>query len=234
MDWICIVIGIAFLICIVIGWARGFFKVLLSVAGLIVSIMLALYVAPRVSGYVQEHTNLDETIASYISQEMGFAAEMEETTKAQEIEVIRDLAIPETLKSNILDNNNSEMYSALQATGVYEYITKSIAVVIINAVVFLSLLVIARVFFATLGKVADGLTKLPIVRSLDKVGGGVLGMIQGLILIWILFLLLSVTSASSISYEMIASIRQIPLLKLLYDNNLILDIVGDLTRVLFL
>ncbi|MBE5941679.1 MAG: CvpA family protein [Lachnospiraceae bacterium] len=234
MDWICIVIGIAFLICVVIGWARGFLKVLLSVAGLIVSIMLALYVAPRVSGYVQEHTKLDEVIASYISEELGFDDKMKETTKAQEIEVIRELAIPETLKSNMLDNNNSEMYSALQATGVYEYIAKSIAVVIINAVVFLSLLVIARVFFATLGKVADGLTKLPIVRSLDKVGGGVLGMIQGLILIWILFLLLSVTSASSISYEMIASIRQIPLLKLLYDNNLILDIVGDLTRVLFL
>lgn len=234
MDWICIVIGIAFLICVVIGWARGFLKVLLSVAGLIVSIMLALYAAPRVSGYVQEHTKLDEVIASYISEELGFDDKMKETTKAQEIEVIRELAIPETLKSNMLDNNNSEMYSALQATGVYEYIAKSIAVVIINAVVFLSLLVIARVFFVTLGKVADGLTKLPIVRSLDKVGGGVLGMIQGLILIWILFLLLSVTSASSISYEMIASIRQIPLLKLLYDNNLILDIVGDLTRVLFL
>ncbi len=234
MDWICIVIGIAFLICVVVGWARGFFKVLLSVAGLIVSIMLALYVAPRVSGYVQEHTDCDEKIASYISEELGFADKMEETTKAQEIEVIGNLSIPETLKSNILDNNNSEMYSALEAAGVYEYITKSIAVVIINTVVFLILVIVARVFFSTLGKVAEGLTKLPIVRSLDKIGGGFLGVIQGLILIWIFFLLLSVTSTSAISHEMIASIRQISLFKLLYDNNLILDIVGDLTRILFL
>lgn len=234
MDWICVVIGIVFFICLIVGWARGLFKVLLSVAGMIASIILATYIAPNISGYLEEHTMIDDNIAMYIEEELNFSGIEEETTRGVQVEVINNLPISETLKSNILNNNNSEMYSALEATGVYDYIAKSMAVVILNATVFLVLVIVAQVFFATLAKVAQGLTKLPIIRSIDKIGGGILGAMQGLIIIWILFLLLSITSTSAISQEMITSINQFPLFKLLYDNNLILDIVGDLTRVLFL
>ena len=144
------------------------------------------------------------------------------------------MPISETLKANILDNNNSEMYSALDATGVYDYIAKSIAVVILNATVFLVLGLVSHVFFVSLGKAAEGLTKLPILRSIDKVGGVTLGALQALIIVWVMFLILSITSTFEISQKMIESISRIGLLKLLYDNNILLDIVGDLTKVLFL
>ena len=234
MDWICIVIGVLFLICLISGWVRGLFKVLLSVAGMIASIIVATYVAPGISGYLEEHTQWDDNIAAYISEELSFSDSENEVSKGVQVEVINDLPISEALKASILDNNNSEMYSALDATGVYDYIAKSMSVVILNAVVFLVLGVVAHVFFVSLGKAVEGLTKLPILRSVDKLGGLTLGGMQALILIWILFLILSITSTSEISQEMIEAISQVSCLKLLYDNNVLLDIVGDLTRVLFL
>jgi len=234
MDWVCVVIGILFLICFIVGWAQGFFKVLISVASLVASILVALYVAPNLSGYLEEHTKMDDNIATYIAKELHFSDEGEDTSRGTQVEIISGLPVSETLKANFLDNNNSEMYSALDAVGVYDYIAKSMAVVILNATVFLVLVIVCRVFFSTLAKVADGLSKLPIVRSIDKIGGGLLGGMKGLIIIWLLFLLLSITSTSVISQEMIASINHFPILKLLYDNNLLLDVVGDLTSVLFL
>ncbi len=234
MNWVCIVLGIVFLICVIAGWAQGLFKVLVSVAGLIASILVATYVAPNVSGYLEENTTIDDNIAVYIAQELGFSDLAEETSRGVQVEVINQLPLSETLKSNILDNNNSEMYSALEAMGVYDYIAKSMAVVILNAAVFLVLVVVCRVFFAVVGKAVNGLTKLPIVHSIDKIGGGALGAMKGLIVLWILFLLLSITSTSEISQEIIVHISQFPIFKLLYDNNLLLDIVGDLTKVLFL
>ncbi len=234
MNWICIAIGLLFLICFLVGWAQGLFKVLISVAGLIASIIVAVYVAPTMSGYLEENTDIDDKIAVYIKEELQFSETGEETSKGVQVEVINELPISDTLKSNILNNNNSEMYSALDATGVYDYIARSMAVVIVNSVVFVLLVIVCRVFFATLGKAVQGLTKLPIIRSIDKIGGGVLGGMRGLIIIWFLFMLLSITSTSEISQGIIASVCRFPLFKLLYDNNLILDIVGDLTRVLFL
>ena len=234
MDWICIVIGVLFLVCVIAGWVQGLFKVLISVAGLIASIIVATYIAPNISGYLEEHTNIDDKIAVYITKELSFSDSGEETSKGVQVEEINNLPVSESLKSNILNNNNSEMYSALEATGVYDYIAKSMAVVILNAIVFLILVIVCRVFFATLGKAMGGISKLPIVRSVDKIGGGLLGSMKGLILVWIIFLLLSITSTSSVSQEIITSINQISLFKLLYDNNVLLDIVGDLTKVLFL
>ena len=234
MDTVCILIGILFFICVLIGWAQGLFRVIVSVAGLVASLMIAAYVAPHVSGYLEEKTQIDERLAEHIVQELQFSELGQEATRGIQVAVIQELPLPETLKNNILDNNNSEMYQALEVSGVYEYISKSIAVVILNAAVFLLFTFMCRVFFFFLGKAVGELAKVPIVRSIDKVGGGFLGAMRGLILIWIFFLILSITSTFSWSQEMIQQIQQFSPLKLLYDNNVLLDIVGDLTKVLFL
>ncbi|MBQ9983616.1 MAG: CvpA family protein [Lachnospiraceae bacterium] len=234
MNWICIIIGVVFFACVIAGWIQGLFKVLVSVAGLIASIMIAIYVAPNISGYVQQHTTLDDELATFIIEKMELSNDTEDVSRGVQVELINELAVPDALKENMLNNNNSEVYSLLEASGVNEYIAKSMAMVIINAVVFLVLVAVCNVFFSTLGKGVDKMTKLPIIRSIDKIGGGLLGGMRGLLVVWMLFLVLSITSTTETSQELIQAICQSGLLKLLYDNNLLLDIVGDLTRVLFL
>lgn len=234
MSTVCIVIGVLFLICVLVGWVQGLFRVVISAAGLVASIIIAACVAPHMSGYLEEHTKVDDKIAAYITEELQFSDSEEDTSKGIQVAIINELPLPEDMKANILNNNNSEMYEALDVIGVYDYIAKSVAVVFLNAAVFLFLIFICRVFFFFLGKAVGGFSKLPVLKSIDKVGGGFLGAIKGLIFIWIFFLLLSITSTSMWSQELISEISRSNLLKLLYDNNLLLDIVGDLTRVIFL
>ena len=157
----------------------------------------------------------------------------EDLSRSVQVSVINELPLPESLKSDILDNNNSETYDLLEVSGVYDYIAKSVAVVILNATVFLVLTLICRLLFFVMSKKLGDLTKLPIVRSIDKIGGGCLGVIKGLIYIWLFFLLLSISSTLEWSSLVILQINDSPILKLLYDNNILLDIVGDLTKVIF-
>lgn len=234
MNTISIIIGIVFLICVLSGLWQGLFRVLISVAGLIVSIVIAVYVAPYISSSLQKNTQVDERLAQYIAEKMQFSNAGEETSKGIQVAIIEELPLPETMKDNILNNNNAEMYDVLQATGVYDYIAKSVAMVILNAGVFLILVLACRIFFFFLGRAARGLSKLPILRSIDKIGGGALGAMKGLILIWIFFLILSVTSTMEWSQTLIKNIEETSILKILYDNNALVDIVGDLTKVLFL
>lgn len=234
MNIVCVVIGIVFFVFVLSGWIQGLFKVIVSVAGLILSIIVANFAAPQVSGFLQEHTQMDEQLATYIAKELEFSDVGQTATKSAQVKVMNELPLPETLKSNLLNNNNSEMYDALAAAGVYEYISKSVAVVIMNAIVFLLIIMFCRLFFFFVGKSFDDLKKLPIVRSIDKIGGGALGSMKGLLVIWLFFLVLSITSMFEWSRNLTEQISTVPVLKLLYDNNILLDIVGDLTRVLFL
>ncbi len=233
MNITCMVIGIVFLLFVLVGWRQGMFQLVISVAGLIASVMVSLYGAPYVSGYLQENTKLDDNIASYIVEQLEFSETGQEVTKGIQVAVINSLPLPETLRETILDNNNSEMYEALSVSGVYDYIAMSLAVVILNAVVFLVLLLTCRIFFFVLGRSFKDLSTLPIVNSVDRIGGGLLGGMKGLIWIWVFFLFLSMTSTFEWSAGMISEIHQYKLVTWLYDNNLLLDIVGDLTKVLF-
>lgn len=234
MNWVSIVIGVIFLGFILIGWGQGMLRVIISAAGLIASVLISLYVAPYVSGYIQENTKMDEKIAKYISHQLEYTEEGKEISKGLQVEVINSLPLPETLKDTILDNNNTEMYDALKVTGVYDYIAMSIAVVILNATVFLVLSVICRILVWLLLMRTSNLTKLPIIRSIDKIGGGALGGLKGLIWIWIFFLFLSITSAFDWSQMIILQINESYILKMLYDNNIFVEILSDLTKVLFL
>lgn len=234
MNVTCIVIGIVFLVFVLIGWIQGMFRVIVSVAGLVASIFIALYGSPYISGYLQENTKLDDKIADYIIQELQYSETGQEVTKGIQVAAINSLPLPETLKATILNNNNSEMYEALDVSGVYDYIAMSIAVVILNATVFLAFILVCRVLFWLIGKNFDKLAKLPILRSIDKIGGGVLGGIRGLIWIWIFFLFLSITSTFEWSSYLIDQVNESFLLRLLYDHNIFVELIGDLTRVLFM
>lgn len=229
-----IIIGIVFLGFILVGWFQGMFRVVVSAAGLIASIFVSIYISPYVSGYLQENTKIDDKIAGYIAQELQYSDTGQEVTRGMQIAAINSLPLPETLKATILDNNNSEVYGVLAVSGVYDYIAMSIAVVILNAAVFLALIMICRFIFWILGRKLKDLTKLPILHSIDKVGGGALGGLKGFLWIWIFFLFLSITSSMEWSRSLIAQISTSPILKYMYDNNFLVDLVGDFTRILFL
>lgn len=233
MNAVCIIIGIIFLIFVLVGWIQGFFRVAISLLGLIASILIAVYFAPQLSNYVQENTLMDEKISLYILEKMEFANGNQEESKGIQVSLIQGLPLPDEIKENMLNNNNSEMYEALHVKNVYDYIAKSVAMIILNVIVFLSLLLVARVIFYSLIKAAGFIVELPILRWMDKIGGGCIGAVMAVIYIWIFFLILSITSASAWSCEMIQEICQFEPLKLLYENNILLDIVGDLTKVLF-
>ena len=234
MNTVSIVIGVVFLICVIIGWARGFFRVLISVAGLIASIVIATYVSPNLSSYIQKNTEWDDKLADSIAEKLEFSEMGEETSRGIQVALIDQLPLPDTMKDNIMDNNNLETYDILKATGVYDYIAKSVSVVVINGMVFISLIIVCRLIFMILSHMTKGIDNIPIIGEIDKIGGAILGGIKGLIFIWIFFLILSLTSTMEWSRNLTEAACQSGILKLLYNNNILLDIVGDLTKVLFM
>lgn len=230
---VCIVIGVILFIFVLVGYLRGMFRVLISAASLIASIIIAVYAAPHLSAWIQENTQADEKIAAYISEQMSFSGKKEETSKGVQVEEINSLGISEQMKGIILNNNNSDMYKVLGVTGVYDYISKSIAVMFINVMVFVLLAGFCRVFFFILKHKAGNLTEFPVVKWMDRTAGALLGAAKGVLLVWIFFLILSVTGTYEWSRECTKQVRENAAVNYLYENNLLTDLVVDVTKVMF-
>ena len=71
----------------------------------------------------------------------------------------------------------------------------------------------------------DLVSKLPGVNGINHLGGLAIGLVQGLVVVWILFLFVILLQDSEWGQQMLNSIQENFFLKLLYENNIIEQII---------
>lgn len=157
-------------------------------------------------------------------------AEAEEVTES--IDIPRDMQIaaiegadlPDVFKELLLTNNNSEIYGKLGATTFASYVAKYMAKLIVNIVAFLLTLlvvtIILRAIIFSLNVIAD----LPVLGFVNRLAGGVLGLIGVLIIVWVAFVIITMLYTTGIGKELFDMIRSNEILMIIYDYNPIMKL----------
>mgnify|MGYP007047226087 FL=1 len=88
------------------------------------------------------------------------------STQQQQIDTINSLALPQPIKTMLLDNNNSVIHSLLNVqNGVADYVSRYIANIILNICVGLIVYFIFSFVLRTIMKLGKFISKLPIISS---------------------------------------------------------------------
>ena len=77
---------------------------------------------------------------------------------------------------------------------------------------------------AALGMLArflDIIAKLPGIGGVNHIGGLAVGLVEGLLVVWIMFYAIALCQGSEWGVELMESIQKDPFLKFLYDNNIL-------------
>ncbi len=74
MNWLSMLIGAVFLICMIVGFMRGAIKIIVSLAATVVTLVLVYFATPFVSDAINRYTPLDDMIKSQVVQTMANAA----------------------------------------------------------------------------------------------------------------------------------------------------------------
>lgn len=181
------------------------------------------YLEPFTSG-TTDSLNLDlsngETVLDGMSQ-------------TEQTKLIQSLPIPEFLQNLMLTYNNKEGYKALDVSGFGGYLSAFVANIVINIVSFLLTLlivwIIVRIILACLHLAA----RLPVIRVADRFGGLLVGLVQGLMITWILFLIISMFSGTSVGAQLIKMIDSSTILQPLYEGNLFMkSVVNSLSNIM--
>lgn len=233
MNWLFIVVLCIFLFSILNGYRIGFFKSVVFTG----SIILALFLTSRCYSYVsilaQKYTKIDETVSEKIVDSLEIETDAIFDSKASQIQAIEDIILPDTLKSGILDNNNHEVYAELGVEDFLQYIGGYLAVIVVNAISFICTFVVLFIILLSLCKAIGVFTEIPILKSIDKVGGILLGGVRALIHIWIGFIGITMLGSTTIGMTLFNMIQENALLTYIYDNNLLLKFITDISKVLF-
>lgn len=141
---------------------------------------------------------------------------------------IKAANIPDVFKNLLLKNNNKETYQKLGANTFLQYIGAYIAKLVIDIIAFILTFIVVTVILRAVIFALDIVSELPVVGFFNHLGGGVLGIGIALIIVWILFMLVTLLYTTDIGKEMYGMIENNSMLKIIYDNNPILQLVVNL------
>ena len=68
-----------------------------------------------------------------------------------------------------------------------------------------------------------GITKLPVVKQIDKLGGFALGAVEGLLTVYIVFAILMLFNSSPSFRNVYETIEASKIARFFYENNFIVD-----------
>jgi uncharacterized membrane protein required for colicin V production len=108
---------------------------------------------------------------------------------------------------------------------VIENASREISIIIINIIVFLALLIVSRIILTFVKAIADLITKIPVIKQFDELGGGLYGALRAAVIILILFTIISVILPLVQENNILAIINESILAKYIYENNIIIQII---------
>ena len=187
-----------------IGYKQGLIKSALKILTFFIAIIVAVILYKPVSNLIISNTAIDESIKETIIEKI-LPEGMNE----------KDVAEGEFLIStSIIETANKTI----------EEIGQSFAIKIIEVCTFFILFVVAKVVLMLISVLSTLVTKLPVIKQLDKTGGTVYGLIKGFFIVWIILAVISLISPL-LNLEIINMINESIIGMLLYKYNLLLILI---------
>lgn len=215
MGIIADLIIVGFLILFVaLGYKKGLTGSLIKLASFAIALVLAFMLYKPVANVIIDNTQIDENIKKTI---------VETFSKQEEKENQEDSSISNSIMgtiSNQIESGVSEAKSTIVENTATET-TKTI----INIGSGIMLFIVARLLLVIVSFFIKGITSLPIIKQLDKTGGIAYGLVEGIVIIYIVLALISFTSLIWNNNIIVEAIDKSSIGSMLYNNNLILKIL---------
>lgn len=155
----------------------------------------------------------NESGSALLSQLTGGMNRIEQT------KFIESLPLPQSIKDQMETFNNDNGYAKLGATDFGSYIINYFASLIMNILAYAVTLLVSWLIIRMIIGTLSIFRMLPIVGLADRVLGLVLGLIQGILIVWALFLVLSMFATTQVGADLMAEINRTPFLSTLYNMN---------------
>ena len=224
MNWVSIIILAIPVAYIFGGLQKGMVRTAFSFLSVILTLVLSFALNPQITELVRENTPIYDMIRDNCQE--SFAEEMgtalgEKMDPGQQNQFIQGLPLPENLKELLVENNNAQGYQHFLAETFSEYISGSIAAIAVSILGMIVTFLVISILLHIIGGILDGIFSLPVLNLFNRVGGAVLGAVQGVFVVWIIFLALSLFWDTGWAQSAVAMVKENPMTGYLYENNLL-------------
>lgn len=205
MDYV-ILIGVIAVLALAtfVGYKKGMVKLILSMVALLAACIVAAALTVPVSAALKA-TPIYDAIE-------GSVEDLVEDSQVKD-NSIEKLNLPEQIKEKLMDgsSNITKKFN--------DYLVDTISNLILRALTFLILIIIAYIIIRIVINMLDVLANLPLIGTVNKIGGAIVGFVQGLLIIWVACLVVTAFGDKAWAQETFSQINSNALLTFIYEKN---------------
>lgn len=236
MNWLLILAMV--LICggAFLGWRAGFIKTVFSLVSTIAVIVLTMVFSPVVTNLLKNNDTITGTIESKLELFIDLSGLAETVQDDRDpLAFIEGLELPdsikETLKVSLMQtmkerDAETTAYVGEQLDVLEQYICERLTDIILNAIGFFVTFLVTAIGLAVLCFVLDIISRLPVLHQINTMAGVALGALEGLVLLWIVFIVITMLGSTEFGQEAMKLISENELLSILYDSNVLSKILN--------
>ena len=203
-------------LCVLVGYHKGLTGALLKIVSFVLALIIAFILFKPVSNFIIDKTDWDENLEQAIRQSILKDEEKtnDETQKENMPEVITDYI-----------NNAVEKAGNEAKTAIVDSTAREVAIMIINIAVAIALFIVSKIILLLVKGLANLLTKLPVIKQCDKLGGIIFGILQSPVIIYVALAIISFASPMMSETGIIEGLQKSYIGSTMYNNNLLLKII---------
>lgn len=213
------------------GLRKGLVRAVFSTFIIFASLAVAAFASPYAAKLLKTtpvYDGIHKQVTAVISQELETTAD----NVTEQIDAIHSLPFPESIKDSLIENNNGKIYEALGITDFAAYVADYITMMIVKAAAFVILFILAFIILKIIEVCLSAVVSLPVLNSLNKLGGFLFGAVNGLMTIWFFFIIITAFAGTSWGMEIFKQINGSALLSFLYNNNYLMAVIVNLGKML--
>lgn len=237
MNWLLLVVLFIIGIFTYRGYRMGLMRILFSVVAVIITLIISAILTPIVGNMLCSNEQLVNSIEERVvktleEKEPEHKNEIQDKAYSKENleRVMEQMAMPEVIKNNILQQSDRAGYAKAVKENVYEHIGHYVAVFILNSAAFIIVYILTHIIISLILNVLNIVSRLPVIHTLNKISGFILGIAQGFIIVWIGCIFINVFSSTEAAQEIFRCIEESPFLQCIYNNNILLELINSITK----
>ncbi len=227
MNWIdFIVIGLIAAFAIV-GLFKGFIMSIYKLVAFVVCIFASIKFSPAVAQIISK-TSVYDWIKNTIVKNLpligkeAFASSEAVSGAAGAETVLGTLPLPEFFRKSLLGKLPSAS-ELINTEGIVNAIGDELAKMIVSVLSLIVLYIVLRVILAFVGLLLKGISELPVFKQVNKLGGFILGALQGFLAIYILCAILVLFNSNPGFEPIFDGLGTSLFARGFYENNFIIN-----------
>lgn len=218
-----LIIILLFFACIYGGYKRGLANCLLKVLTSVLAIIIALVLYKPFVNFIIKNTTIDDNIALSIEKIVNQNSNEENGENGNEKVINDDSGIPKPI-ANYINSNVKNAVNEKKSEAISE-VSKNASVLIVNIAGIIIIYIIAKIILKILTVFTDIVSKLPIIKQCNQLGGIIYGILEAFIILLIIFTIISCLVPLIGDYTISNIILQSSIGRILYNNNIFLNLI---------